>query len=171
MEPLGANVSEIVIKFHTFSNVKMHLKMSSGKWRPFCLGLIVLKGYSTCPSITQKSARNKFWSCDLSKLTPMNEFQPDLSKNWYEQSNRVTEISLIQNPFFTAYKDMLITYFTPSLPIQHQYITRNNSGILSIWITAVIFESWYPDAIIDTQRTPNSVLLRINTQFRLKNIK
>ena len=41
--PLGTNFSEIVIEIHTFSFKKMHLKMSSGKWRPFCLGLNVLK--------------------------------------------------------------------------------------------------------------------------------
>ena len=40
--PLGTNFSEIWIEFHTFSFTKMHLKMSSGKWRPFCLGLNVL---------------------------------------------------------------------------------------------------------------------------------
>ena len=40
--PLGTNFSEILIGCHTFSFTKMHLKMSSGKWRPFCLGLNVL---------------------------------------------------------------------------------------------------------------------------------
>ena len=30
------------IEIHTFSLKKIHLKMSSGKWRPFCLGLNVL---------------------------------------------------------------------------------------------------------------------------------
>ena len=40
--PLGTNFNEILIKIHTFSFKKMHLKMSSGKWRPFCLGLTVL---------------------------------------------------------------------------------------------------------------------------------
>ena len=34
--------SEIVSEIHTFSFKKMHLKMSSGKWRPSCLGLNVL---------------------------------------------------------------------------------------------------------------------------------
>ena len=38
---LGTNFSEILIQIHTFSNKKMHLKMSSGKCRPFCLGLNV----------------------------------------------------------------------------------------------------------------------------------
>ena len=36
---LGTNFSEIVIQIYTFSNKKMHLKMSSGKCRPFCLDL------------------------------------------------------------------------------------------------------------------------------------
>ena len=39
---LGTNFSEVLIAFHTFSFKKMHLKMSPGKWRPFCLGLNVL---------------------------------------------------------------------------------------------------------------------------------
>ena len=38
---LRTNFSETVIQIHTFSNKKMHLKMSSGKCRPFCLGLNV----------------------------------------------------------------------------------------------------------------------------------
>ena len=41
--PLGTNFSEVLIEIHTFSFKKIHLKMSSGKWRPFCLGLNVLK--------------------------------------------------------------------------------------------------------------------------------
>ena len=40
--PLGTNFNEILIEIHTFSLKKMHLKMSSAKWRPFCLGLNVL---------------------------------------------------------------------------------------------------------------------------------
>ena len=41
--PLGTNFSEILIEIQTFSFKKMRLKMSSVKWRPFCLGLNVLK--------------------------------------------------------------------------------------------------------------------------------
>ena len=40
--PLGTILSEILIEIHTFSFNKMHLKMLSGKWQPFCLGLKVL---------------------------------------------------------------------------------------------------------------------------------
>ena len=42
--PMGTNLSEIWSEIHTFSLKKMYLKMSSGKWHPFCLGLNVLKG-------------------------------------------------------------------------------------------------------------------------------
>ena len=40
--PLGTNFSEILIEIYTFSFKEMHLKMSSGKWRPSCLSLNVL---------------------------------------------------------------------------------------------------------------------------------
>ena len=42
IRPLGTKFSEILITIHTFSFMKMHLKMSSAKWWPFCLGLNVL---------------------------------------------------------------------------------------------------------------------------------
>ena len=41
--PLGTSFNKILIGIQTFSFKKMHLKMSSAKWRPFCLGLNVLK--------------------------------------------------------------------------------------------------------------------------------
>ena len=39
---LGTNFSEILIEICAFSFMKMHLKVPSGKRRPFCLGLNVL---------------------------------------------------------------------------------------------------------------------------------
>ena len=38
---LGTNFGEILIEIHILSLKKMYLKMSSEKWRPFCLGLNV----------------------------------------------------------------------------------------------------------------------------------
>ena len=40
--PLQTNFNEIWIQINTFSFTKMHLKMSSGKCRPYCLGFNVL---------------------------------------------------------------------------------------------------------------------------------
>ena len=36
-----SNFSEVLLEIYTFSQKKMYLKMSSRKWRPFCLGLNV----------------------------------------------------------------------------------------------------------------------------------
>ena len=53
IEHLGTDFSEILIKINTLSCKKTHLKKSSGKWRPFCLALNVLKvikfGIATIP--------------------------------------------------------------------------------------------------------------------------
>ena len=57
--PLGTNFSEILIEIHTFSFKKMHLKMSSAKWRPFCLGLNVLKGTTLLVLRQEYSGRNR----------------------------------------------------------------------------------------------------------------
>ena len=45
--PMGTNFSEILIGIQTFSFKQMHVKMSSAKWRPSCLGLNVLTAKST----------------------------------------------------------------------------------------------------------------------------
>ena len=57
--PLGTNFSEMLIEIHIFSFMKIHLKKSSGKWRPFCLGHNVLNmclqawmQHSGCPGST-----------------------------------------------------------------------------------------------------------------------
>ena len=45
---LGTKFSEILSKIQTFSFKKIHFKMSSAKWRPFCLGLNVLTTSDRC---------------------------------------------------------------------------------------------------------------------------
>ena len=45
---LGTHFSEILSKIHIFSFKKIHFKMSSGKRRPFCLGLNELNKQSNC---------------------------------------------------------------------------------------------------------------------------
>ena len=56
--PLGTNFSENLIEILTFSFTKMRLKMSSAKWRQFCLGLNVLSNY--IPSFQ--------WNCCYSSM-------------------------------------------------------------------------------------------------------
>ena len=67
--PLGTNFSEILIEIYTFSFKKMHLKMSSGKWWPSCLGLNMLKCFwlmpvrkSGPPQVLKKNQHFIAWS-------------------------------------------------------------------------------------------------------------
>ena len=76
---LGTNFSETLIGIQTFSYKKMHLKVPSAKWLPFCLGLNVLNqasllaglGGSTDNSATSRSPQlgklgpASFWSCHI----------------------------------------------------------------------------------------------------------
>ena len=58
--PLGTNFSEILIVIETFSFKKKHLKMLSGKCRPFCLGLNVLNAGLLVFSDTYTKEADKF---------------------------------------------------------------------------------------------------------------
>ena len=64
--PLGTNFSEILIWIETFSLKKMLLKLSSGKWRPFCLGLNVLIQSITC--CCNNSCNFPIWSGDWNPI-------------------------------------------------------------------------------------------------------
>ena len=58
---LGTNFSEILGEIHTFPFKKMHLKMLSAKWRPFCLGLNVLT-WSIMQRILYRLHSTAWWS-------------------------------------------------------------------------------------------------------------
>ena len=64
IRPSGTNFSEILIEIHTFSFKTMHLKMSSGNWRPFCLGLNVLRDdmWPSQHSPFSKARREFLWA-------------------------------------------------------------------------------------------------------------
>ena len=83
--PIGTIFNEISIKIHTFSWKKIHFKMSSGKWRPFCLGLNVLiyhwMSLSTVVAyqytiISRNQSHSRLFSLNetLMKITCFNKF-------------------------------------------------------------------------------------------------
>ena len=72
IRPLGTHFSEILIDIRIFSFKKMLLKMSSAKWRPYCLGLNVLyekQDYTStvywCIASKLKAARNLYWMSNM----------------------------------------------------------------------------------------------------------
>ena len=66
--PLETNFSEILIETCTFSFKKMHLKMLSGKWRPFCLGLNVLKVATTYETYPHPHIQSSVWELRVTNL-------------------------------------------------------------------------------------------------------
>ena len=77
--PLGTNFSEILIETDTFSFKKMLLKMSSAKWRPFCLGLNVLKTQTDFNPGMAKWSYRKNSSMSREKSQQLNRFSSRLA--------------------------------------------------------------------------------------------
>ena len=83
--PLGTNFNEILIGILTFSLTKMHFKVSFVKWRPFCLGLYVLRmGYQEFGLDLQNptSGRNLWCYDDCSLWSVICIFFLVLLHNW-----------------------------------------------------------------------------------------
>ena len=105
--PLGTNFSEILIVIHAFSFKKMHLKMSSGKWRPFCLGLKVLTTIimcSICLVMMPGNARSLATVMDLT-----------ISKHWKPLCNTWTYKYTILNYLYAGVMPRSITNIFHSL--------------------------------------------------------
>ena len=72
--PVGTNFSEILIRIPTFSFKKIHLKMASGKWQPFCLSLNALIFFHThmlsraVPSRPTYRVRRQIWPVDIIRV-------------------------------------------------------------------------------------------------------
>ena len=76
--PLATDFTETLIKFYAFPFKKMHLKMSSGKWRPFYLCLNVLLN-----SVGVRFISIKIMACHLvsTKLHVIQIFRNNLDWN------------------------------------------------------------------------------------------
>ena len=71
IQTLGTNFSEILIRIQTFSFEKMHLKMSSAKWHPFCPGLNVLTGFYWTHCNNVNKATEEVLSMNLSSIAAL----------------------------------------------------------------------------------------------------
>ena len=82
--PLGTNFSEILIKILLFSFKKMHLKVSSAKRRPFCLGLNVLRSGAWVPL-------NSFWFF-LCFFFPFFVCLNEVMYHWYKYCQEYVQV-------------------------------------------------------------------------------
>ena len=88
--PLGTKFNETFIEIHTFSFKKIHLKMSSGKWRPFCLDLKVIKSESGSPL---------FLMCSLCSLFPFDHYSDVIMDT---VASQITSLTIV---YSTVYSD------------------------------------------------------------------
>ena len=129
--PSGTNFSEVLIEIQAFSFKKMHLKMSSAKWRPFCLGLNELNnnveessllfshdGGTLCKISNTTAQRRKI----LTILT--NEIQREFSLNFTLDKTESKEF--VYQGLFTAFCRKRTEY----LPLSYYKFFRAE---LNIW--------------------------------------
>ena len=79
--PWGTNFSEISIAIHTFSFKKMHLKISSGKWWPCCLGFNVLTKLYIFTLVPNSCAYLPMFCCALITLDKLSQCHG----SWYPE--------------------------------------------------------------------------------------
>ena len=92
--PLGTNFSEILFGIQTFSFNKMHLKMSSAKWRPFCLGLNVLN--IQLPTLALQHNTAKF---EVASILPLVRRKKILSKIFIRSHHAIYKDSMLKSKF------------------------------------------------------------------------
>ena len=97
--PPGTNFSEISTKILTFSFAKMRLKVSSAKWRPFCLGLNVLIKVTsgvTCDIYlcvhTRPFPQNVVISSDSNDKPNINLDRVNIDKNIYKDVFKIHDL-------------------------------------------------------------------------------
>ena len=92
--PLVTNLGEILLKLYLFSFKKMHLKMSSGNWRPFCLGLNVL----TCLGNPQLMSSLSYVIWDRTQMISYTYFHTmNPNRAWFDT---FVEDRYVDNAFF-----------------------------------------------------------------------
>ena len=85
--PWGTNFSEILISIQTVSFKKMHLKMSSAKWRSFGLGLNVLIGlwapyYTQCNNSGHMLKYGIQWTDFMDSTAAWRNTNPSDKRAW-----------------------------------------------------------------------------------------
>ena len=141
---LRINFSEIVSEIYTFPFTKMHLKMSSGKWRPFCLSLNVLWKWLIL-LIHQYlwsfrgSEKYKLMISTHSGLVTLYGFT-DLDQHWFSK-----KLAAWQHKAITSNQYWLITNWTLRKTFQWQFnqivdfSTKGNACENAVWKMVAIF--------------------------------
>ena len=100
--PWGTNFSEILIANQAFSFKKMHLKISSAKWRPFSLGLNMLNPYlcGTIKPDTEFFQQSQDLNIGIAfhcwKLRRLSTYMQTLSILWFWKVMKRTTLDAVE---------------------------------------------------------------------------
>ena len=107
--PWGTNLSEILIGIQTFSFKKIHLKMSSAKWRPFCVGLNELSVYLLTHFAYWYISCNNSWQAYL-RCPHLSILVRDIT--WYIPQTRMCVTRLQWTEHFVSSGQLLLSMWT-----------------------------------------------------------
>ena len=119
--PMGTKFNEILIEIQTFSFKKMHLKTSSGKWRPFCLGLnVLIRNFDVLFDISPNNSLNKDAWCEM----PRRSYNVSIMPDEYE----LKEWNLTTTKHYEAWPVLIILYMYKT-PVPHLYNLRQAGAV------------------------------------------
>ena len=118
--PLGTNFNEILIGNQTFSFKKIHLKMSSAKWRPFCLGLNVLSPRALTTIFTTGFWMSGGWA--VSRFENRSHELKDHGSRWWSRTASFSHSASLYYFLFYLKNSIIIPFFSNAAIMQ---IPRN----------------------------------------------
>ena len=168
--PLGTNFSEILIEIHTFSFKKIHFKISSGKWRPFCLGFNVLKNLANlgnvfgCVLLTVRLGCSLISSHQCRFYTTLGCMTAELFLIWWSKivfaphftitiKNQIEHMVQVQvvNQLYTLNVDCLASLGVASPVLTHSYtpVSVSNPEYIYKWVWVIyLFSIFRRDSAI-----------------------
>ena len=125
--PLGTNFSETLIGIQTFLFKKMHLKMSSAKWRLFCLCLNVLNCHSS-----------QWNNPHYTKITFLLSSMMGVI-NWYKSTRSHSTAGVVRQ--ISPYQDIMLINQDKiyMLPITNWY--NLTKGVILPWVSSFFLSS------------------------------
>ena len=134
----GTSFNEMLLEIHAFSFNKMHLNMSSAKWRPFSLGLSELK----------KKQCWYLWMANRNKCSNLLSQTPELTLS-YCSVDVIATAYVLELCFVSTNIDMVFHWFNMTNQyvhflqvLSHRWLLHNNSFQLSCWYRHSVNNCW-----------------------------
>ena len=139
---LGTNFREILSKIHTFSFKKIHLKISSAKWRPFCLGLNELKSNLSLQNMSGASSCRRTPFCvPLLTAEVTGPGQHGRKASWWEKTSSRHSVENAQKRWGPILKSRQSFRHNDSLYNSLREICRSSTGLGSSKV--LVLGTWY----------------------------